>query len=124
MGIRSFAKRLTTSDADLDTKALQEFCADHGVCSRIADLEAREEASVIGEIASLRIVPHNGSPWLEATITDGTGHIMVMWTGRREIAGVTPGKRLVVSGRFAPTRIGSKTLKLMNPAYELIAKPA
>jgi RecG-like helicase len=122
MGIRSFAKRLSTPVADLDNAALLEFCAQHGVCSRIADLVAREETSVVGEIASLRIVPHKGSPWLEATISDGTGHVIVMWTGRREIAGVTPGKRLVVSGRFAPERIGGKTMKLMNPAYELLAK--
>ena len=122
MGIRSFAKRLTTSVAELDNEALKEFCAEHGVCSRIADLEPRAEASIVGEIASLRIVPHNGSPWLEATITDGSGHVLVMWTGRREIAGVTPGKRLVVSGRFAPERLGGKTMKLMNPSYELLAK--
>ncbi len=122
MGFRSFAKRLTTSVSDLDSEALREFCSDHSACQKIADVVPREEASVVGEISSVRIVPHNGQPWLVASISDGTGYVEVMWTGRREIAGVTPGKRLVVSGRFAPARPGSKTLNLMNPAYELLVK--
>jgi RecG-like helicase len=122
MGIRSFAKRLTTPVSDLDSASLRDFCAEHVECQKISEVVAREEASVVGEISSVRIVPHNGQPWLVASISDGTGYIEVMWTGRREIAGVTPGKRLVVSGRFAPARPGGKTMKLMNPAYELLPK--
>ncbi len=121
MGIRSFAKRLSTPMADLDNESLRLFCGGQASCTQISEIEARSEITVMGEIASMRIVPHNGSPWLEATVSDGTGHLMVMWTGRREIAGVTPGKRLMVTGRAAPTRPGSRTMRLMNPAYELVA---
>jgi RecG-like helicase len=121
MGIRNFAKRFTTPMADLDNESLRLFCVGQASCTQISEIEPRSEISVMGEISSMRIVPHNGSPWLEATLSDGTGHLMVMWTGRREIAGVTPGKRLIVTGRAAPTRPGSHTMRLMNPAYELVA---
>lgn len=122
MGIRSFAKRLSTSVSELDNDSLREFCAAQESCTRISEIEPRSEVSVMAEISSLRIVPHNGSPWLEATLSDGTGNMLVMWTGRREIAGITPGKRLMVSGRAAPTRPGSGLMRLMNPAYELLGK--
>jgi hypothetical protein len=73
----------------------------------------------MGEIASLRIVPRAGSPSLEATLTDGSGSLLVVWTGRRKIAGVAPGKRLVISGRGAPQ--GPKNrLMILNPRYELL----
>ncbi|MGH3850498.1 MAG: OB-fold nucleic acid binding domain-containing protein, partial [Pseudonocardiaceae bacterium] len=58
-------------------------------------------------------------PSLEAVIDDGSGRLTVVWTGRRQIAGITPGKRLVVSGRGMAQ--GSKgRLLLLNPSYELL----
>ena len=121
MGLRSFAKRLSTPVADLDAEKLQAFCAEHGVSVAISDLTPRTEVTVVGEISSVRIVPHDGSPWLEATISDGKDSIMAMWTGRRSIAGVSPGKRLAVTGRAMPIRPGAKRMKLMNPIYELLS---
>jgi hypothetical protein len=44
---------------------------------------------------------------------------MVMWTGRRRIAGVGAGKRLMVSGRGAPKGKGGRLL-ITNPRYELL----
>lgn len=122
MGIRSFAKRLSTPVSELDAAALRSFCSEQTDCVPIKNLVPRQEASVVGEISSVRIVTHQGSPWLEATLSDGEADIVVMWTGRREIAGVTPGRRMLVSGRFAATRLANKSLKLMNPSYELLPK--
>jgi hypothetical protein len=69
----------------------------------------------------VRIVPKpDGSPWLEATISDGTGSLTAMWTGRKKIAGIRPGQRLVVKGRGSPTGPGGR-LVIVNPRYELIA---
>ena len=42
-----------------------------------------------------------------------------MWTGRRRIAGIKPGQRLVVTGRPSPTGPGGR-LMLYNPRYELL----
>jgi hypothetical protein len=119
MALRKLFKNLTTSVTELDAERLRKFCESRQGVVSIVDLPPRVEGTVVGEILSMRIVPRAGSPSLEATITDGSGSIVVVWTGRRKIAGVTPGKRLVVSGRGAAT--GPKGRLLMfNPSYELI----
>ena len=117
--LRKFRERLATPIAELDAQKLREFCAGQSECTPISALEARKPGTAAGEISSVRIVPHDGSPWLEATITDGTGTMIAMWTGRRRIAGIAPGKRLMVSGRMAPAGMSSR-LMVYNPAYELL----
>ena len=119
MALKKLFKNLTTPVTQLDAERLRKFCESRQGVVSIVDLPPRVEGTVVGEIGSMRIVPRAGSPSLEATITDGTGSIVVVWTGRRKIAGVTPGKRLVVSGRGAAT--GPKGRLLMfNPSYELL----
>lgn len=120
MTLRGLLKKVITSQDDIDQKKLLEFCARTGVTTTIGAMEPRKEATVAGQIASLRIVPSSsGSPWLEATVQDGTGTLVVLWMGRRRIAGVRPGARLIVSGRPTPAgRTGRPTL--YNPDYELL----
>lgn len=112
-------QRLTVPVAELDEERLREFCAHVPDVTPIAELRGRAEGTVVGEIQSLRIVPRSGSPSLEAVVTDGTGTLVLVWTGRRRIAGVAPGRRLVVSGRGAPVGPGGRLL-LYNPRYELL----
>jgi hypothetical protein len=119
MALKNVLRRFTTPVSELDQRRLREFCAGQADVTSIQDLRPRQEATVVGEITSLRIVPHEGSPWLEATISDGTGSLVVMWTGRRRIAGVAPGKRLVVSGRGSPYGKQGR-VRLLNPRYELL----
>ena len=54
MGLRSFAKRLSTPVADLDAEKLQAFCAEHGVSVAISDLTPRTEVTVVGEEGVIR----------------------------------------------------------------------
>lgn len=103
----------------LDEERLRKFCAGQANCSPISEATARQEVSLAGEVTTLRIVPRAGSPSLEATISDGSGAIVAVWTGRRRVAGVAPGKRLVVNGRGAPTGPGGRLL-FLNPRYELL----
>ena len=85
----------------------------------IAQVIARRRATVVGEIASARVVVKSGAPWLEAEVSDGTGTLVVTWTGRREIAGVRPGQRILVTGRGALVK-GDARLVVYNPLYELL----
>lgn len=119
MAFKKLLQRIKTSDADLDRERLRQFCADLPGVTAIGDAEPRQEVTVAGEITSLRIVPRAGTPSLEATVNDGTGSLVVVWTGRRNIPGVAPGKRLVLSGRGAPQGAGSR-LTVFNPRYELL----
>ena len=119
MAFKKLLQRIKTSDADLDRERLRQFCADLPGVTPIGDVEPRAEVTVAGEITSLRIVPRAGTPWLEATVNDGSGSLVVIWTGRRNIPGVAPGRRLVLSGRGAPQGVGGR-LTVLNPRYELL----
>lgn len=119
MAFRKLLHRLTTSDADLDRERLRRFCMDVPGVTPIGDARPREEITVAGEISSLRIVPRAGTPSLEATVKDGSGSLMIVWTGRRHIPGVAPGKRLVLSGRGTAHGAGGR-LTVLNPRYELL----
>ena len=119
MGVKDRLRKMTAPVAELDKEKLRDYCAQFGV-TPIIDARPREEITVAGEISSMRIVPRpDGVPWLEATVADGTGHLTVMWTGRKRIAGVTVGKRLLVTGRGAPRGPGGRLL-VYNPRYQLL----
>lgn len=119
MALKKMFHRLTAPMTELDKEKLREFCSGHAHCMTIGDARPRQDVSLVGEITTLRIVPHAGSPSLEATLTDGTGSIVAVWMGRRRIAGVAPGKRLMVNGRGAATGSGGRLL-FYNPRYELL----
>ena len=120
MALRKMLHKLTTPVSELDKEELRQWCSRVPGATTVADAQAREEVTVAGEITFLRIVPRpDGSPWLEATIGDGTGSLVVMWTGRRSIAGIRGGQRIVVTGRGANTGPGGRLL-IYNPRYELL----
>jgi hypothetical protein len=119
VALKKLFKNLTTPVTQLDAERLRKFCEGRPGAVSITELPPRVEGTIVGEITSLRIVPRAGSPSLEATITDGTGSLVVVWTGRRKIAGVTPGKRVVISGRGAAHGPKNRLL-IFNPSYELL----
>ncbi len=120
MPFRKLLRELTVPVAELDKEQLRTFCTKLVGVTPIGECVARQEITVAGEISSLRIVPRAGSPSLEATVGDGSGMLVVVWTGRRRIAGITPGRRLLLSGR-GTDQGGRGRILLMNPRYELLA---
>jgi hypothetical protein len=120
VALRKMLHKLTAPVAELDQERLRDWCASIPGRVAIAAAKPRQEVTVAGEVTFLRIVPRpDGSPWLEATISDGTGSLVVMWTGRRSIAGVQGGRRLLVTGRGAANGPGGRIL-IYNPRYELL----
>lgn len=120
MALKHLLHKLRTPVEELDGELLREFCANRPGVVPIADVQPRQASTIAGEISSVRIVNKpGGAPWLEVTITDGTGKLVAMWTGRRKIAGIKPGRRLVITGRSAPTGPGGR-LMIYNPLYELL----
>lgn len=114
-------KKLRTPIHEHDRAKLADFCSSFPGATRIAEVEPRQYATVVGEITSVRIVPKtDGSPWLEATVKDGTGAMVAMWTGRRRMPGIRTGRRLKMSGRGAPSHDANR-LKVLNPEYELLS---
>jgi hypothetical protein len=70
-------------------------------------------------VRSISVRPKSNVPAFEVELFDGTGALTVIWLGRRRIAGVDPGRRMVVRGRLAQ---GGEHRVMYNPRYEL--KPA
>jgi amino acid transporter len=82
----------------------------------IGECGDREVASVAGILRSVTQRPRGTSLTMEAELWDGTGHVTLVWLGRRSIPGVQPGRRIVVRGRIARIK-GERTI--YNPVYEL-----
>lgn len=120
MALKKMIHRLTAPVDELDHEDLRHFCSRFPEATPIAEIAPRALVTAVGEISSLRIVPRKDkTKWLEATVRDGTGSVVAMWTGRRKIAGVRPGQRLLIEGRGSPTGPGGRMM-FYNPMYELL----
>jgi amino acid transporter len=83
----------------------------------IADAPLRQKVRIAGEVTGLLVVPRAGSPSLECTIADGTGTATLVFTGRRRIPGIDPGRAVEVDGVVRDDR-GRRLL--LNPTYTLL----
>ena len=84
----------------------------------MAEVQWRARAKVAGRVRSVRVQPWAGVPTLECTLVDETGGISVVFLGRREIAGIRPGRRMVVEGMIGDH---DGRLAMLNPDYRLLA---
>lgn len=84
-------------------------------------LESRKHQVVAGVIQNIRIDPREGSGYVEATIIDGTGELVVRWLGRRSMSGIRLGMGLIVEGIVGKTPDDEPLL--LNPEYELVSGP-
>ena len=117
MGLRDLAKRLSASTDEVNQVRLQErFC--NVDVKRICDTPSRAPAVICGEIVAIQVVPRAGSPSLEVTVDDGSGRAVAVFSGRKRIAGIEPGKGIVLEGVCGKA---DGRLQLQNPAYTLLA---
>lgn len=118
VGLKKLVKKLSVSLDDLDHERLSSRFnavelghADLGTCP------VRCRVTVAGEVTGLRVATRAGSPSLEVTVDDGTGCALVIFTGRRSIRGLDPGRGVVLEGVMRRER---DKLMLINPAYTLL----
>ncbi len=117
MGVKDLVNRLTKPVEEADREKLVEFCSRLEGCQPCDHLQPRRMARVVGEISSVRIVPRAGAPSLEVGVTDGRGVVTAVFFGRRKIAGLSPGRRLIIEGMVAPL---NNRAFVYNPVYELL----
>ena len=86
---------------------------------RIADAQARHRIKVRGQVTRMRARPTSGLPALAVSISDDSGTVIAVWTGRRMIGGIVLGRALVIEG--VAIRRGPQ-LEFMNPAYTLLPR--
>jgi amino acid transporter len=109
--------RLTASHQELGRARLSNRFAERGD-GAIATLPTRERVTVEGEVIATRVVPRAGSPWLEVSLSDGTATVIAVFTGRRRVLGIDPGRALRVEGVVFDDH-GRRTM--LNPIYTLLA---
>jgi hypothetical protein len=113
---RRAVRRITSEDADLEADDLQQRVADDGAAP-VAKCQERSQVTVLGTVRSLTLRPRAGTPTLEVELYDGSGTVTLIWLGRREIAGIAPGRQLRATGRI--TSDGPRRV-IFNPRYELV----
>jgi hypothetical protein len=118
VGLRKLVRGLATSMEDLEQERLSgRFATRPHDATPIADIPLRRATKVLGEVSAVRVVPRAGSPWLEVTLRDGTGALVAIFTGRRQLKGITPGRAVLVDGVARHDR--GRTI-MLNPAYTLL----
>jgi len=116
MGLRDIGKRLRASVDELDNVRLQGRFVGKEL-QPIEGLPLRAPVRVGGEVTRMRITPRSGTPALEVVVSDGTGDLTVVFTGRRSIGGMGNGRGVLFEGVAHQER--GRTV-LLNPAYTLL----
>ena len=83
----------------------------------LAEVAPRVVCTVAGVIRSVTRSTMEDAPRLDITVTDGTGQAAAQFFGRREISGMSPGRVVVLHGRFCRQ---DNELMAHNPGYELL----
>ncbi|MFM2071679.1 MAG: hypothetical protein RLZZ623_1942 [Actinomycetota bacterium] len=90
-----------------------------GAVVDIRDALPRARVRVRGQVTRMRARPTSGLPALAVSITDATGTVTAVWTGRRSIGGITLGRSIVIEG--VAVQHGA-ALEFTNPAYTLLPR--
>lgn len=114
--LRRAVRRLASEDADLEAHDLQQKSVADGATS-VATCQERAVVTVLGRVRSITLRPRAGTPSLEVDLYDGSGSVTLIWLGRREIAGMSPGREVRATGRI--TSSGGRRV-IFNPRYELV----
>jgi len=120
MSLKERLKKAVASQAEIEASEEREEAHRSVGCTPVDQLSNRSRASVSGVIRSVTLRPREGVPALEAELYDGSGSLDLVWLGRREIAGVTPGRRVKIEGLVCMVD-GRRTV--FNPRYELRPRP-
>ncbi|GAB2702309.1 APC family permease [Kitasatospora kifunensis] len=89
--------------------------------THMRDLVWRERAGVEGQVRSVNLTPVSGVPRLECRLYDETGGITLIFYGRRDVPGISPGVRLRAEGMVGNT---DGRLTIANPTYTLLPTTA
>jgi len=105
------------NSSDQHARELRQAVRDSGLVT-ISEAPDRTRVQLSGTLRTVTLRPRGGVPALEAELFDGSGAIILVWLGRRQITGISPGRQLEVEGRIG-NQDGVRVM--YNPRYELRA---
>jgi RecG-like helicase len=111
-----FFQRLGRTDEERLSDEVREWADTVPDTRRIGACPSREPVRITGIVRRLTVRPMDGSVTLEALVSDGTGEMNAVWTGRPHIEGLQLGSRLVLEGVVAEQRHGRP--RMVNPEFE------
>jgi hypothetical protein len=114
--LRRAVRRLATENSELEADDLQRAAVADG-STVVAACGDRDLVTVLGRVRSMTLRPRAGTPSLEVDLYDGSGTVTLIWLGRREITGMSPGRQVRATGRI--TSSGRRRM-IFNPRYELV----
>jgi hypothetical protein len=114
-GLRGMLRRLTASEAELDAQELRAESVASG-CTPVREARRGQFVTVTGRLRTVVYTPRTNLPTLEADLYDGSDLVTLVWLGRRQIAGIEPGRAVKARGRMA---IRDERKVIYNPYYEL-----
>jgi len=112
---RRFLDRFTESDEERLASSVQEWAETISGTVRIDQAPSRVPIALAVSVKRISLVPGASYDSLEALLTDGTGEVIGVWTGRRSIPGMGLGSRMIVRGVLTKA---STARRMVNPAYE------
>ena len=118
VGPRLLASREALHAAEVRQQISELPAENGGRPVQITDSRLRERVDVAGTLRTVTLRPRGSTPTMEAELWDGTGRVLLVWLGRRDIPGIEPGRKIVVHGRLTSVK-GERAI--YNPAYELHA---
>lgn len=120
-GLRGMWHRLTRTQQEAEAEELLRRVDDVRAegATPITECTIGQTVTISGVINSLTLRPRSATPALEVDLYDGSGHVQIVWIGRRTIPGIDAGRSLVVHGRL--TKPDSHET-IFNPRYRLLPK--
>lgn len=85
----------------------------------IGQVRWRDRARVRGRVRSMRVQPWAGVATLECVIVDDTGGLVLVFLGRRLVAGIELGRHVVAWGMVGEHR---GYLAMLNPEIEIVGE--
>lgn len=116
--MRSWTQRFFGPAEEQEAQTLGSVAVAAGA-DPIDQCQRGQRVRICGTVRSLALRPECVSPTLEAEIYDGSGHVTIVWTGRRIIRGIEVGRTLVAEGRL--TCPDGQPI-IYNPEYRLLPR--
>jgi len=110
--VRKNAGYTRESAADED---LQITCAETGA-TPIKNCTKGDIITAFGVINTVTMRPRSGTPAVEVDLYDGSGHLLIVWLGRRQISGIEVGRSVTIYGRIT---CEGEAATIYNPRYAL-----
>ncbi len=85
----------------------------------IGQVRWRDRAKVRGRVRSMRVQPWSGVATLECVIVDDTGGLVLVFLGRRQVAGIELGRHVIAWGMVGEHR---GYLAILNPEIEILGE--